>query len=182
MYISSLAHVLSISGYHMALVAGVVFFVLRACLALFPGLPDAKQRADVLVFLRTKNDNPPLLPKATAGGGEEKPAGEKPGGKAAAGGAEVLALIAAADPKQGEADAVPEPLRVGLHSGLEAAPGGRVIAACMCRRPFGAVGHLGQPPAATRFLAPEEPPALVHQRLEARRDDNGGGHAIPEFG
>jgi hypothetical protein len=30
MYISSLAHVLSISGYHMALVAGVVFFVLRA--------------------------------------------------------------------------------------------------------------------------------------------------------
>ena len=34
MYISSLAHVLSISGYHMALVAGVVFFVLRALLAL----------------------------------------------------------------------------------------------------------------------------------------------------
>src|SRR4029078_5397631 len=27
MYVSSLAHVLSISGYHMALVAGVVFFV-----------------------------------------------------------------------------------------------------------------------------------------------------------
>ena len=35
MYVSSLAHVLSISGYHMALVAGVVFFVLRALLALF---------------------------------------------------------------------------------------------------------------------------------------------------
>ena len=41
MYISSLAHVLSISGYHMALVAGVVFFVLRALLALFAG---ARQR------------------------------------------------------------------------------------------------------------------------------------------
>jgi competence protein ComEC len=38
MYVSSLAHVLSISGYHMALVAGVVFFVLRAVLALFPAL------------------------------------------------------------------------------------------------------------------------------------------------
>ena len=29
MYVSSLAHVLSISGYHMAIVAGVVFFVVR---------------------------------------------------------------------------------------------------------------------------------------------------------
>ncbi len=37
MYISSLAHVLSISGYHMAIVAGVVFFVIRALLALVPG-------------------------------------------------------------------------------------------------------------------------------------------------
>jgi len=42
MYISSLAHVLSISGYHMALVAGVVFFVLRAGLALIPGLASAR--------------------------------------------------------------------------------------------------------------------------------------------
>jgi competence protein ComEC len=38
MYISSLAHVLSISGYHMAVVAGVVFFVVRALLALVPAL------------------------------------------------------------------------------------------------------------------------------------------------
>jgi competence protein ComEC len=37
MYVSSLAHVLSISGYHMAVVAGVVFFVCRALLALIPG-------------------------------------------------------------------------------------------------------------------------------------------------
>jgi cytochrome c2 len=75
-------------------------------MALFPGLPDAKQRADVIVFLRTKNDNPPPLPEVTAG--EEKPSGEeKPGEKpeAAAGGSEVIALLATADPKQGEADA-----------------------------------------------------------------------------
>ena len=38
MYVSSLAHVLSISGYHMAVVAGVVFFVVRALLALSPAL------------------------------------------------------------------------------------------------------------------------------------------------
>jgi competence protein ComEC len=38
MYISSLAHVLSISGYHMAVVAGVVFFLVRAVLAIVPGL------------------------------------------------------------------------------------------------------------------------------------------------
>jgi competence protein ComEC len=36
MYISSLAHILSISGYHMAVVAGIVFFVIRAILALVP--------------------------------------------------------------------------------------------------------------------------------------------------
>ncbi len=38
MYVSSLAHVLSISGYHMAVVAGIVFFVIRAGLALAPSL------------------------------------------------------------------------------------------------------------------------------------------------
>jgi len=79
-------------------------------MALFPGLPDAKQRADVIAFLRTKNDNPPPLPAVPAGGGEA--AGvppEKPGGEAAAGGgaagSEVVALLATADPKQGETDA-----------------------------------------------------------------------------
>jgi cytochrome c len=74
-------------------------------MALFPGLPDAKQRADVLVFLNSKSDSPLPLPEATA---EEKPAEEgkpteeKPGGEA---GAEILPLLASADPKQGEADA-----------------------------------------------------------------------------
>jgi hypothetical protein len=33
MYVSSLAHVLSISGYHMAVVAGIVFFFIRAILS-----------------------------------------------------------------------------------------------------------------------------------------------------
>src|SRR5262249_40700693 len=37
MFISGIGHVLSISGYHMAVVAGVVFFVVRALLALVPG-------------------------------------------------------------------------------------------------------------------------------------------------
>jgi competence protein ComEC len=38
MFVSSLGHILSISGYHMAVVAGVVFFLIRALLALIPGL------------------------------------------------------------------------------------------------------------------------------------------------
>lgn len=38
MFISGLGHILSISGYHMAVVAGVVFFAIRALLALFPAL------------------------------------------------------------------------------------------------------------------------------------------------
>jgi competence protein ComEC len=38
MFISGLGHVLSISGYHMAVVAGVVFFTVRALLALMPAL------------------------------------------------------------------------------------------------------------------------------------------------
>jgi len=42
MYVSSLAHVLSISGYHMAVVAGIVFFVIRAGLALSPSLASRR--------------------------------------------------------------------------------------------------------------------------------------------
>ena len=37
-YVSSLAHVLAISGYHMAVVAGIAFFFIRAILALIPSL------------------------------------------------------------------------------------------------------------------------------------------------
>ena len=61
-------------------------------MALFPGLPDAKQRADVLVFLRTKNDNPPPLPEAKPPrppAPRGKPGGETAGGEAAGGGSEV---------------------------------------------------------------------------------------------
>jgi competence protein ComEC len=51
MFISGLGHVLSISGYHMAVVAGVVFFAVRALLALFPlltvGFPIKKWSAAV---------------------------------------------------------------------------------------------------------------------------------------
>jgi len=38
MFVSSLGHILSISGYHMAVVAGVVFFMVRGLLALFAPL------------------------------------------------------------------------------------------------------------------------------------------------
>ncbi len=76
-------------------------------MAIFPGLPDAKDRADVLLFLRTKNDNPPPLPEVTAGGPAPAPSGGEGGTPAAppAAGSDIVALLATADPKQGEADA-----------------------------------------------------------------------------
>ena len=40
MIVSSLVHVLSISGYHMAVIAGIVFFTFRALLALVPGFAN----------------------------------------------------------------------------------------------------------------------------------------------
>jgi len=40
LFISGIGHVLSISGYHMAVVAGLIFFVVRAFLALIPGFAD----------------------------------------------------------------------------------------------------------------------------------------------
>jgi cytochrome c len=77
-------------------------------MALFPGLPDAKERADVILFLREKSDSPPPLPEPSAAPVAEAPAegapaeGEPAAGKAPGG--EILALIATADPKQGEAE------------------------------------------------------------------------------
>ena len=77
-------------------------------MALFPGLPDAKERADVILFLREKSDSPPPLPEPSAAPAAEAPAegapaeGEPAAGKAP--GAEILALMATADPKRGEAD------------------------------------------------------------------------------
>lgn len=70
-------------------------------MALFPGLPDAKDRADVLAFLRTKNDNPPPLPEVKPGGEAPAPGGEP---APAAGGDGFMAALATADPKAGEAD------------------------------------------------------------------------------
>ncbi|MFY9835246.1 MAG: ComEC/Rec2 family competence protein, partial [Xanthobacteraceae bacterium] len=40
LFVSGIGHVLSISGYHMAVVAGLIFFVVRAFFALIPGLAD----------------------------------------------------------------------------------------------------------------------------------------------
>jgi cytochrome c2 len=70
----------------------------------FPGLADAQQRADVILFLRTKTDSPPPLPEVAAVAPDAVPAGEaaKP---AADPNLEVAALVAEADPAKGEADA-----------------------------------------------------------------------------
>ena len=77
-------------------------------MAIFPGLPDAQERADVLLFLRTKTDNPPPLPEVTAAATPAPAGGETPGGAPAApaaGDGAFMAALATADPKAGEADA-----------------------------------------------------------------------------
>jgi cytochrome c2 len=73
----------------------------------FPGIPDAKQRADVILFLRSKTENPPPLPEPKAVAEAPAAEGGKPAeaaGGAAAPGAEILPALAKADPKRGEAD------------------------------------------------------------------------------
>ncbi len=74
----------------------------------FPGLPDAKQRANVILFLRSKTENPPPLPEpkavAEAPGAEGGKPAEAAGGAPAVPGAEILPALAKADPKRGEAD------------------------------------------------------------------------------
>lgn len=40
----------------------------------FPGIPDAKKRAEMIAFLRSKTDNPPPLPEAAAAPAEEETA------------------------------------------------------------------------------------------------------------
>jgi len=42
MYVAGLGHVPSISGYHMAVVAGIVFFIIRGALALVPSLASLR--------------------------------------------------------------------------------------------------------------------------------------------
>ena len=42
MYVSGIGHVLSISGYHMAVVAGVMFFFVRGVLALLPAFANRR--------------------------------------------------------------------------------------------------------------------------------------------
>jgi len=73
----------------------------------FPGIPDAKQRAEVIMFLRSKTENPPPLPAVVAAAPVAEAAkpteGAKPGGEAAPG-AEILPALAKADPKKGEGD------------------------------------------------------------------------------
>jgi cytochrome c len=69
----------------------------------FPGVPDAQQRADIILFLRGKTDNPPPLPEAAAAP-EAAPAAE-PAKPAEDQNVVVAALVAKADPAKGEADA-----------------------------------------------------------------------------
>jgi cytochrome c len=75
----------------------------------FPGFSDAKERADVIAFLRTKTENPlPLPGVVTAPAAAPTAEVAKPAEGAAIGeaapGAEILPALAKADAKKGEGD------------------------------------------------------------------------------
>ena len=53
----------------------------------FAGLPKAQERADVLSYLRTLNDNPPPLPQPEAAAGDKAAGDKAASGGAASGGA-----------------------------------------------------------------------------------------------
>jgi cytochrome c len=70
----------------------------------FPGVPDAQQRADIILFLRSKTDNPPPLPEVAAAPAPAAPTAGAPTEPEDEPEFEV-ALIAEADPSKGEAAA-----------------------------------------------------------------------------
>lgn len=72
----------------------------------FPGIPDEQQLADVILFLRSKTENPPPLPEVSAAPAAEAPAAKGAEAKPAEDqNLVVAALVAKADPAKGEADA-----------------------------------------------------------------------------
>ena len=78
----------------------------------FPGIPDAQQRADVIVFLRTMHDDPPPLPEA----GAAAPAAEE------AAPAEMEEPTAPAEPAEEAAPAEMEEPAAPAEPAEEAAP------------------------------------------------------------
>jgi cytochrome c len=75
----------------------------------FPGIPDAKKRADVIAYLRTLSDDPVPLPEAAAAPAEE-PAAEEPAAEEPAADEEPAAEEPAAEePAAEEAPAAEEP-------------------------------------------------------------------------
>jgi competence protein ComEC len=68
MYVSGLAHVLSISGYHMAVVAGIVFFTIRALIALLPAFAN---RHPIKKWAAARVDHCRVLPAAVRGRGRD---------------------------------------------------------------------------------------------------------------
>ncbi len=66
-------------------------------MAMYPGMPDAEKRADVIAYLRTLSDDPKPLPEGGAAGGDDSAAAE--GGEAASGDD-----AAPAEPTEEEAD------------------------------------------------------------------------------
>jgi cytochrome c len=74
-------------------------------MSIFPGIPDAKKRADIIAYLRTQNDNPPPLPKPKAAPAAPAPGGAAPAASASASSTPgILQLLPKASVEKGKQD------------------------------------------------------------------------------
>ena len=130
----------------------------------FPGLPDAKQRADVIAFLRTKADSPYPLPEAARRGGTapapEAPKAEEPRRAGSAKGRG--APRRAPRPRTGGSASACTGRAEGRRTGRGTGARGRVHA-CSCR------GARGKPGARRRHIVAGDldPAAAVLSRRRA---------------
>jgi cytochrome c len=141
----------------------------------FPGIPDAKKRANVIAFLRSKNDNPPPLPAAGTPATPAAPAGEATPAKPAA--PEQTAPAEAAIP------AAPEAVKP------EAAPPSEPPAAAPSESPAAPTETPAPEPAQPEAAAPSESSApsaetpasgaAPAEPAEEPKQDSGSGDGQP---
>jgi cytochrome c len=87
----------------------------------FPGIPDAKKRADVIAYLNSNSDSPLPLPKPGAGGAQEEKKSEAPAAAPAVPAAAPGAAPSAETPPP-SAETPPAPAETPAAAASEAAP------------------------------------------------------------
>jgi cytochrome c len=146
-------------------------------MAIFAGLPDAQQRANLLAFMRTKSDSPPPLPAADGGGAPAGGAPAKNGAEtpAPAGGGEQPAPSSETPPAQPAPSAEKPPAQPSAETppapSAETPPAQseapKIESAPAREPPAKAQLSEGHPPSAEAPPSSETPPAAPEDTTEA---------------